>query len=134
MFPIQILLSEKLRPVTTIKWKTAFYLRNKTNMSPEKFERRVLITVVAVAGVAHDRLVTLTKACQQTNTPNTHTLSLSLSLLLHTSWCCMALCFRALIGSRIELKNKYYTVSNCRSWLSFRILVVNWWLLVARQQ
>ena len=61
-------------------------------MSPEKFERKVLITVVAVAGVAHDRLVTLTKACQQTNTPNTHTLSLSLSFYIHhgVAWHCVS--------------------------------------------
>ena len=70
-------------------------------MPSEKFERKVLITaVVAAAGIAHNRLVILTKACQQTNTPNTH----SLSILLHTSWCCMVLlCFRALIECQIVL-------------------------------
>ena len=36
--------------------------------------RKVLVSA-AVAAVAHDQLVTLTKARQQTNTPNTHTLS-----------------------------------------------------------
>ena len=49
-------------------------------MPSEKFERKVLITAaVAAAVVRHDRLVilTLTKARQQTNTPNTRTYSLS---------------------------------------------------------
>ena len=41
-----------------------------TNVLTEKFGRKVLITVVA-----HDQLVTITKTRQQTNTPNTHTLS-----------------------------------------------------------
>ena len=40
-------------------------------MPSEKFGGKVVL----ITGVAHDRLVTLTKARQQTNTPNTHTLS-----------------------------------------------------------
>ena len=46
-------------------------------MPSEKFEQKVSASAVAaVAAVAvNDRLVTLTKARQHTNTPNTHTLS-----------------------------------------------------------
>ena len=41
------------------------------------FGRKVLVSAAAAAAVAHDWLVTLTKAHQHTNTPNTHTLSFS---------------------------------------------------------
>ena len=58
------------------------YLGDKANIPSEKFGQKFWaqsfgISVAAVAAVAHDRLVTLTKACQQTNTPNTHTHSFS---------------------------------------------------------
>ena len=39
------------------------------------------VAVAAAAAVGNDRLVTLTKARQQTNTPNTHKLSLLLPFL-----------------------------------------------------
>ena len=58
-------------------------------MPSEKFGRKVLI-----AAVAYDRLVTLTKARQQTNTPNTHTLS-----PLTGAWFMVWFFCRALIGS-----------------------------------
>ena len=66
-------------------------------MPSEKFGRKVLIT-----GVAHDWLVTLTKASQQTNTPNTHTLS-----PLTGAWFMVGFFCRALIGSRIVLSTGF---------------------------
>ena len=47
-------------------------------MPSETFERKVLTSAaVAVAAVAHDQLVTLTKTRHHTNTPNPHTQSFS---------------------------------------------------------
>ena len=61
-------------------------------MPSEKFGRKVLIT-----GVAHDPRVTLTMARQQTNTPNTHTLS-----PLIGAWFMVWDFCRAIIGSQIK--------------------------------
>ena len=56
-------------PIATIKKKTALYLGNKIYAPQKSFVNAV---VAAVAAAVHDRLVTLTCARQQTNTPNTH--------------------------------------------------------------
>ena len=49
--------------------------RKQNKCSPEKFPAQEEERTVWASAVALDRLVTLTKTHQQTNTPNTHTLS-----------------------------------------------------------
>ena len=82
--------------IATIKQKTALYLGNKT-YAPQK----TCVDAGAGEGAAaavHDRLVTLTCARQQTNTPNTH-----ITLLQFTGAVCMQCIFcRALWDVRLS--------------------------------
>ena len=55
-------------PIATIKQKTALYLGNKAHAPQKSF----FDAGAGVAAAVDDRLVTLTCARQQTNTPNTH--------------------------------------------------------------